>query len=179
MSKLQNAHKYNLGNLVGDCLALLSLLNNAELNTLTARKGDPGLRTLSDCEHVTHSSGKLVSCGVSDVDDVKASFVLLTMLNNPNTPSVAPTSNHDDVTNVELNKLYHLSCLKVDFDCIVGLDKWVWVPVTYRPSSINISMTKHYKFRCQHFTAGYMFRGFIHRDRYKRYLIVRPSKVVM
>ena len=118
--------------MLGDCLALPSLFHNAELDTLATRNSDPRLGALSNSVHITHTCGKLVSCSICHVDDVKTSLVLFAMLNDTNTPSVSPTSNHDDVANVKFNELNHLPRLKVDLDCVISLDKRIRVSVTFK-----------------------------------------------
>lgn len=150
----RKAHKFSLSCLLGACLALLSLLHNAELDTLATGDGDPRLSTLSNSEHITHTSGKLVPCRICHVDDIKTSLMLLTMLNDTNTPSVSPTSNHDDVANVKFYELNHLACLKVDLDSVIRLDERIRVPIKFKLSLLEL---KYERFRF-HETANFMLK---------------------
>ncbi|VAH02340.1 unnamed protein product [Triticum turgidum subsp. durum] len=53
--------------------------------------------------------------------------MLLPVLDHTNTPSVAPASHHDHVTNVELDEVNNLVGLQVELDSVIGLDERVWV----------------------------------------------------
>uniref|UniRef100_A0A452Y130 Uncharacterized protein n=1 Tax=Aegilops tauschii subsp. strangulata TaxID=200361 RepID=A0A452Y130_AEGTS len=53
--------------------------------------------------------------------------MLLPVLDHTNTPSVAPTSNHDHIADVKLDEVNNLVGLQVELDGVIGLDEWVWV----------------------------------------------------
>lgn len=68
-----------------------------------------------------------MTLGILNVDGLKGSLMLLPVLDHTNTPSVAPTSHHDDVADVKLDEVNNLVGLQVELDGVVGLDEWVWV----------------------------------------------------
>lgn len=65
--------------------------------------------------------------GILDVNGLKASLVLLPVLDHTDTASISPTSHHHNVPNIKLNEVYDLVGLQVKFDGVIGLDKWIWV----------------------------------------------------
>ena len=68
-----------------------------------------------------------MALGNLNVDGLEGSLMLLPVLDHTNTPSVAPTSHHDDVANIELDEVNNLVGLKVELDGVVGLDEGVRV----------------------------------------------------
>jgi hypothetical protein len=62
----------------------VTLLSNAELDTLALRQADPGL-LLADDEDVALTGGELVVNSILNVDDVETSVVALTVGNDTNT----------------------------------------------------------------------------------------------
>jgi hypothetical protein len=178
----ESPKSYSLGSSLDSLGPLLGLLNNRKLNTLAARKSNPGLGALSNGEHIPHTGSKLGSCGVCHMDDVKASLMLLTMLDDTDTPSVTTTSDHDNVANVELDEFNNLPSLDINLDCVIRLDEGVWV---------STDTTSTLGTQTQYFTS-IPCRRYATRDLKAKkqsigtemilkhnYLIVRPSKVVM
>jgi len=104
----------------------ISLLSNAELDTLTLWKGDPWLLSTND-EDVALTGSEGVVNGVLDVDDVETSVVTLAVGDNTNTTHVTTTSSHGDDTSVELDEVGDLTGSQINLDSVVDLDGWVWV----------------------------------------------------
>lgn len=131
----------------------ITLLSNAELDTLALGERDPGL-ILADDEDVALTGGELVVNGVLDVDDVEASVVALTVSDDTNTAldtalvdflhrpeytyHIASTSDHGDDTGIELDELGDLASGKVDLDGVVDLDSGIRVTDPRHPFSIYI-----------------------------------------
>ena len=109
------------------CKPLLGLLNDRQLNTLTLGKSYPWLGALANGVHIAQSSGKFVSGGILNVDCLKASLMLLSVLNHSNTPSVPSTSNHDHIPDIELDKVGDFVALQIKLNGVVGLDERVRV----------------------------------------------------
>jgi len=86
-------------------LSLPCLFNDGELDTLALGKGHPRLCTLADGEHIAKTGGKLMTRGILDVDGLKASLMLLPVLDDSNTSPIPSTSNHDNVPNIKLNEV--------------------------------------------------------------------------
>lgn len=106
--------------------AAVTLLSNAELDTLALGKGDPGLLRADD-EDVALTSGKGVVDGVLDVDNVEATIVTLTVRDDTHTTHVTTTSDHDDGASVELDEVGDLAGGKVNLDSVVDLDQRIRV----------------------------------------------------
>jgi hypothetical protein len=96
------------------------------LDTLALWQADPWL-FLSNNEHITFTSSKLVFNYILDVDDVEASIVTFTVGDDTNTAHVTTTSNHGDGTGVEFDRFTDLSSGYVDLDSVVDRDIWIGV----------------------------------------------------
>jgi hypothetical protein len=64
---------------------------------------------------------------ILDVDGLKASLMLLTFFYDSNPTCVAPTSHHYDIANIKFDEVNNLVGLQVQLDCVIGLDKWIWI----------------------------------------------------
>jgi hypothetical protein len=64
------------------------------------------------------------------VYDVEATIVAFTVRNNTNTTLITTTSDHSDDTGIELNEVGDFARRKLDLDCVIDLDLWVWVTDT-------------------------------------------------
>lgn len=106
--------------------AAVTLLSNGELDTLALGQRDPWLLLAND-DDVGLTSGELVVNSILQVDNVEATVVTLTMVDNTNTTHVATTSDHDDHTSVEGDEVRDLASAEVDLDCVVDLDSRVGV----------------------------------------------------
>mmetsp|Transcript_33645 Transcript_33645/g.56529 ORF Transcript_33645/g.56529 Transcript_33645/m.56529 type:complete len:273 (-) Transcript_33645:113-931(-) len=89
-------------------LALLQLVHDADLDTLSLGQRDHGLVAVADHEHVTHAGREVVASGVPDVADIEVALVLLAMHNGANATHVTTASHHDEVAQVELDELLDL-----------------------------------------------------------------------
>ena len=94
------------GQIVG--ASTVSLLGDAELDTLALWQGDPRLLAAND-EDVGLTSSELVVDGVLDVHDVEASVVALTVGDDTDTSHVATTGGHGDNTSVESDEVVDLA----------------------------------------------------------------------
>ncbi|WVZ60999.1 hypothetical protein U9M48_010940, partial [Paspalum notatum var. saurae] len=112
---------------LGSSITLPLLLNDAKLDTLALGEAHPRLVALANGEHIAHTGGKLVAQGVLNVDGLKASLMLLPVLDHTNTPSVPSTSHHDNIADIKLDKVNNLVGFQIDLDGIIGLDEWVRV----------------------------------------------------
>jgi len=61
------------------------------------------------------------------VDNIERSKVAFSVKNNSNSSHVAPSSDHDDVTDLELDEVGDLSSLEVELDGIVDSDEGIGV----------------------------------------------------
>ena len=62
------------------------------------------------------------------MDDIEVTDVLLPVDNHPSTAHVTATSDHDNVSGVELNKIRNFVLHNVELDGVIDLDERVWVP---------------------------------------------------
>jgi hypothetical protein len=129
--------------LVGNGLSTsaVTLLSDAELDTLALWKGDPWLLG-SDDENVGLTSSEGVVYSILDVDDVETSVMALAVGDDTNTAHIATTGDHGDDTSVELDEVGDLAGSEVNLDGVVDLDGWVWVADTIE-SLVSIK-TKEY-----------------------------------
>ena len=72
-------------------------------------------------------SGKGAVKRVTDVDDIEATNVLLTVYNDTSTTHVATTSDHNNVTGIELDEVGDLARFKVELNGVVDLDRGIRV----------------------------------------------------
>ena len=70
------------------------------------------------------------------MDDIETSIMAFTVGYNTNTTHIATTSDHSNSTSVEFDELTDLTSAQVNFDCIVDLDKRIWVSNPIIPISI-------------------------------------------
>ena len=75
------------------------------------------------------------------MDNVEASNVPLTVHNDTRTTHVTTTSDHDNVTSIELDKVGNLALLEIVFDGVVNLDAGVGVTDSTSIVSDNIGNT--------------------------------------
>lgn len=118
--------------------ATISLLGDAELDTLALGQRDPGALGADD-EDVGLTSGEGVVNGVLDVDDVETTIVSLTVGDDTNTTHVTTTSNHSNGTRVELDKVGDLASGELDLDSVVDLDGRVRVANPVRVENIMLA----------------------------------------
>ena len=90
--------------------ALVSLLGNGELDTAPLGKRDPCLGSLANDKDVAETSGKLAALDIPDVDNVKATNVLLAVDDRARSAHVATARDHDEVSDLKLDKAVNLVC---------------------------------------------------------------------
>lgn len=101
-------YKQHLVTSDGVSTTAVTLLSNAELDTLALGQGDPGLLSTDD-EDVGLTGGEGVVNGVLEVDDVETTIVTLTVGDNTDTAHVTTTGNHGQVADLELDKVVDLA----------------------------------------------------------------------
>ena len=120
---------------------LVSLLGNGELDTLALGERDLSLGTLTNDENVRESGVSMITTrrtgyspgskgsveDISDVDNVESTEVSLLVNDNTRSTHVSSTSDHDDVSWLELDVVDDFVLNKVEFDSVVDLDSWVGV----------------------------------------------------
>ena len=104
----------------------VTLLSNAELDTLALGQGNPGLLRAND-EDVALAGSERVVNGVLDVDNGETTIVTLTVGDDTNTTHVTTAGNHGNGTSVELDEVGDLASLKVNLDGVVDLDQGIGV----------------------------------------------------
>jgi hypothetical protein len=127
MAKQIDASESSLGGSLSGSIPLPLLLNDAELDTLALGEAHPWLGALADGEHIAKTGGKLVALSILNVDGLEGTLMLLPVLDHTNTPSVTPTSDHDNIADIKLDEVNNLVGLKVKLDGVVGLDEGVRV----------------------------------------------------
>ena len=105
----------------------ITFFSNRELDTLTLGERDPRLSTLTNSEDVGDTSSKDTVKSVLDVNNFKATNVTFTVNELTNTTNVTTTSNHDNVTDVELDEIFNLASFEVEADGVVSLDQRIRV----------------------------------------------------
>jgi hypothetical protein len=105
----------------------ITFFSDGELDTLTLRKRDQRLVTLTNNEDVRDTSSKDTIESILDVDDFETTNVTFTVNNGTNTTNITTTSNHDSVTDFELDEFLDLTRFDIETDSIVGLDQRIRV----------------------------------------------------
>lgn len=110
------------GNLGGLGLLSMTIFKDGKLDSFVLGDGDQRVKTLSDDKDVGQTSGKSVSSAVFDMDDVVASGVFLSALDDTNTTQIASSGDHGEVANIELDKVHHLPFIQVVLNGVVFLN---------------------------------------------------------
>jgi len=113
--------------LFGSSTTTVTLLRDGQFDTLLLGKRDPGLVALTNDENVGHTGGELTVKGILNVDNFETTNVTLTVGDDTNTAHVTTASDHDDVTNFELDEVSDLGFLNVVTDGVVSLDQRIGV----------------------------------------------------
>lgn len=100
------------------------MLALAHLHTLSLWQTYPRL-FIANNKDVRFSSGERVVDSVFDMHNIEASIVALTMCDHTHTAHVSATRCHCDHTRIEANELCDLAGRKINFDCIIDLDRWI------------------------------------------------------
>lgn len=107
--------------------ALVSLLGDGELDTLLGGEGDQRLASLSDNEHVVDTRGKGVPRSIFNMHDVEGSRVTFALSDDTNTTDVTTSSDHGEVSSVELDEVGDLAGVDIKNDSVVDLDMGIGV----------------------------------------------------
>lgn len=105
----------------------VTFFSNGQLDTLTLWQGDVWLTLFTDNENVVQSGDESVVQGVLDVNQVETTIVSFLVNDSTDTTQVTTTGDVDQLTNVELDVVSHLTGSQVDLDGVIDLDVWVWV----------------------------------------------------
>ena len=122
----------------------ITLLSDAQLDTLTLRQRYPWLGSLANNENVAQPVNRIsiqpnrkdiknipgsesTVQRILDMHNVKASSVLLPMHNNTRAPHVTSTGDHDEVSSIKLDEIRDFVLFNVELDRVVDLDEGVGV----------------------------------------------------
>ena len=97
--------------ILGCCKPLFSLLNDRQLNTLALGKRNPWFGALSNGEHIAQAGGELMASGILNMNCLKASLMLLPVLDYSNSASVPSSSDHYNISHIKLDVVYYLVIL--------------------------------------------------------------------
>lgn len=92
----------------GVSASAVTLLSNGKLDTLALGQGDPGLLG-ANYKDVGLPGSEGVVNGILDVDDIETTIMTLTVGDDTDTAHVTTTSNHGDVSDLELDKVVNLA----------------------------------------------------------------------
>merc|ERR1719221_1160675 len=101
---------------------LLGVLLHAKLSVTH----DVQFDSLSDYHNVDQSCCKLVAFSVLQMSNFEASGMLLTVVQDTNSPNIVSTGNHAHVTVFELDEVLNLACFDIQADAIIDFRLWVW-----------------------------------------------------
>lgn len=101
----------------------------AYLNTLALWQRYPWLLSPND-KDVGESGGKCIINSILDLYNIETSIMAFSVGNYTNTAHVAATSDHGYAARIETDVFGDFAGLKVDLDCVINLDWWVWVTNT-------------------------------------------------
>lgn len=106
---------------------LVALVDDGELDTLTLGQRNHRLAPGADREHVRRARRKLLTRGILQVHDFKASDVLFAALNHPDATGVAAARDHAQRTDVKLDEIGNLVRRDVNHDGVTLLDERIGV----------------------------------------------------
>lgn len=99
-----------------------TLFEDSKLDTLALGEGYPGSVLLTNDENIVQSSSELVASRITNVNDIEGTGVFFNVNNGSNTTSIASTSDHAQVSSLELDEVHNLTSLQVNLDSVVNLD---------------------------------------------------------
>lgn len=117
-------------NLVGarlDGHSLVTLLGDAELDSLALWQRDVSLGALSDGEDVGQSGGEHVTVGIFHVDNFEGSWMFLTVDDGADTTQITSSCDHNQVAGFEFDVIGDFAGRDVDLNGVVDSDGWVGV----------------------------------------------------
>lgn len=91
----------------------VSLLNEAESDTLALGEGDKGLLALTNHEDVGKTSGERVATSILNVGDLVGTGMVLNVLKDTDSANIVSTDNEDGGTVLELDEAVNLVGLEV------------------------------------------------------------------
>ena len=103
----------------GLSLTLLHLFHDRELDTVATGNGDGGLVASANDEDIVEAGSVLVTGNILKMDDLERALMLLTVNDSTNTSDIVTTSDHADVTDLELDEVDDLTSLEVNLDGVV------------------------------------------------------------
>mmetsp|Transcript_69347 Transcript_69347/g.216499 ORF Transcript_69347/g.216499 Transcript_69347/m.216499 type:complete len:225 (-) Transcript_69347:212-886(-) len=126
----------------GGSLALghlrVPVLDDAELDAVALRQGDPRLVALPDHKDVLQARREGVVGGVLHVHDLEGPWMPLAVHDDAHAANVVPAADHDDVACFKLDVVEHLAGGNVNTDRVVDLD--VGVRVAQRSAVVGDSV---------------------------------------
>jgi len=105
--------------------SVVTLLDDAQLDTLALWKSDLRGSSLTNGEDVGETSCENVSTAITNVNDVERSRVALTVNERSDSTNVGTLGDHNEVTNCKRNVSNLLSGGQVNLDGIMDFDCWV------------------------------------------------------
>jgi len=108
--------------------ALLALVKNVLLDATGLRDGDHvGLVLLANGEDVANTGGEDAALGVTHIDNVESTRVLVAGGDDTNTAVILTLGDNARDTSLELDNVGHLARGEVDLDDIIDTDERIWV----------------------------------------------------
>lgn len=78
--------------------SLVTLLSNAQFDTLALWQGDVSLGALSDDENISQTGGEHVTVGVFHVDDLERSWMFLAVHDGTDATQISTSGDHDQIS---------------------------------------------------------------------------------
>ncbi len=101
--------------------------SDGKLDTLSFWQRDERLVTLTDDENVGKTGSELPLQDILDVNDIETTVMPLSVSDDTGPSHVTTTSDHDDVSNLELDVVNDLVVDEIELDGVVDLDVWIGV----------------------------------------------------
>mmetsp|Transcript_68359 Transcript_68359/g.79592 ORF Transcript_68359/g.79592 Transcript_68359/m.79592 type:complete len:219 (-) Transcript_68359:210-866(-) len=111
--------------LVGLAGTLEHLLDWSHVKTLVLWKTDPWVLALTNDEDVADSGSEVGSSGISEMDDIEATEMSLTVGDDTDSSDVVSLGDQSNVTSVELGEVEDGVSGDVELDGVVDRDFWV------------------------------------------------------
>jgi len=104
-----------------DSEPLVSLLSDRQFDTLALGQRDERLVSLANHEDVSQPSSEHVALRVLDVDNIEGARMLLPGDHSAHSPCVSTSSNHTQVSNLELDAVLDFVGGEVQLDAVVHI----------------------------------------------------------
>ena len=79
-----------------------------------------------------------MTSSILNVDCLKATLMLLSVLNYSNSTSVPSSSDHDNIPDIKLDEINNFVALKIQLDGVISLDQRIWVADSTPIISIDV-----------------------------------------